>query len=103
MKSELNEIKKANYGYLCSNNSAVILKKIESNIKEIDNFLNSFEISFTSEMKILVSRSLEGSDFKVYANELKEVNAFHLDKANPPALTITESGMALNNLLAGCK
>lgn len=103
MKTELNEIRKINYGYLCSNNSAVILKKIESNIKEIDNFLNSFELSFTSEMKILVSRSVEGSDFNVYANELKEVNAFHLSKTNQQSLTITESGTALNNLLAGCR
>lgn len=103
LKSELNEIKKINYGYLCSNNSNSITNKIESNIKEIDVLLDGYEIGVTSDFKTLVSRSIEGTDFALYANELKSFQEFSFKKINPHLMTIAASSEALIKLLAGCK
>ncbi len=103
MKSELNEIKKINYGYLCSNNSNSITKKIEANIKEINVLLDGYEIEITSDMNYLQSSSIEGADFTIYANELKSFNEFKFKKIMPHLLTIAASDETLLKLFAGCK
>lgn len=103
MKTELNEIKKINYSYLCSNNSNSIAKKIESNIKEIDVLLDGYEIGVTSDLKYLVGKSIEGADFALYANELKSFQEFKFKKITPHLMTIAASSEALIKLLAGCK
>lgn len=103
MKTELNEIKKINYAYLCSNNSNSIAKKTESNIKEIDVLLDGYEIGVTSDFKTLVSRTIEGAVFALYANELKTFNEFKFKKITPHLMTIATSSEALIKLSAGCK
>lgn len=103
MKIELGEMKKINFSYLCSNNNSSIGKKIETNIKEIDVLLDGYEIEVTASMKYLQSRSVEGSDFAPYANELKSFNEFKFKKISPHLMTIAATSAELMQLLAGCK
>lgn len=103
LKAELAEIKKINYGYLCSNNNSSIAKSIESNLKNIDVLLNGYEITINADLKYLQSSSIEGADFAKYANELKSFNEFKFKKISPQMMTITASSEELIKLIAGCK
>lgn len=103
MKSELNTVKNINFGYLCANSSDLILKKIPTCIKDIDLVIDKFENEISLDLKQLQSRSMEGADFSVFANELKSFNEFKVKKFMPFLMGVSASSEELRKLLGTCR